>query len=151
MKFIKSSHKKKLLAELKEIYGLTSLPYQLIQGGKQKIRAFSGSLTREQLLALAEQTHIELVGMYFLSLKDAEPRLNFDAVSLLKNQITKNIVEIDEKQFQMWIRGYDLELKTQRGTIVIKHKNDLIGIGKSNGERIYNYIPKERKIKTPLK
>lgn len=151
MKFIKSSHKKKLLKELEEIYGITELPYQLIQGGKQRVRAFSGHLSREEIQELSQITRVELVGIYLVSQKDNEARISFDAVSLLRKQITKNIIEIDEKQFELWIRGYDLDMETQKGTIVIKHKNDLVGIGKSNGEKVFNYVPKGRKIKTPLK
>jgi len=151
MKIIKSSQKKKLQKELEEIYGLPVLSYQLIQGGKKRLRAFSGSLTREQLLELKKIAKVELVGMYLISEKDTEPRLSFDAVSLLRKKITKNIIEINKEQFEQWIRGYDLEMQTQKGTIVIKYNNDLIGIGKSNGEKVFNYIPKERKIKTPIK
>jgi len=147
MKYIKSPQKRHLLEELKEIYGLTSLPYLLIEGGKKKIRAFSGNLTKEEISKLREITRVEVIGMYLISQKDAQPRLSFDSLNLLKDQITKNIIEIDKQQFQQWIRGHDLEFKTQRGTIVLKYQDDLVGVGKSNGEKIFNYVPKERKLK----
>ena len=85
-----------------------------------------------------------------ISKRDEQARINFDALPLLKNQIKKNIIEIDKEQLEKWIRGYDLEIKVQRGTIVLKFEEDLVGVGKSNGEKIFNYIPKERKIKTQL-
>lgn len=150
-KFIKSSEKRKIEAELEELYGIDSLPeYLLIEAGKKRIRAFSGSLSKEEIMLLSRAVKVELVGIYLISKKDEEARLNFDAVSLLKDKITKNVLEINEEQFQNWIRGQDLELETQRGTVVIKYKNDFIGVGKSNGEKVFNYIPKERKLKTQL-
>ena len=149
-RFINSSEKKKILEEIKNLYGISELNYLLMEAGKKRIRAFSGSLTKEEISELNKFARIENTGMYLASQKDAEIRLNFDAVSLFREQITKNIIEINDEQFQKWIRGQDLELATQRGTIIIKYKDDLIGIGKSNGERIFNYIPKERKLKTQI-
>lgn len=147
---IKTKEKKELLKELEELYGITELPYQLFRGGKQRVRAFSGTMSKEEILELSGIARVEVIGMYLISQKDAEPRINFDAIPILKNQITKNIFEINEEQYQKWIRGYDLELQAPRGTLIIKFKDDLVGIGKSNGERIFNYLPKERKIKTQL-
>lgn len=149
-KFIKSSEKKQIESELEKIYGIQKLPYLLIEAGKRKIRAFSGSLLKEEIMALSKSTKIELVGIYLISKKDEEARLNFDAVSLLKDKINKNIIEINKEHFEKWIRGQDLELKIQKGTVVIKYENDLIGIGKSNGEKVFNYMPKERKLRTQI-
>ncbi|MBU0760572.1 MAG: hypothetical protein KJ600_06445 [Nanoarchaeota archaeon] len=149
-KFIKSSEKRKILAGLEEQYGITDLPYLLIETGKKRLRAFSGSLSKEEISDLAQLTNIELIGMYLISRKDNDLRLNFDAISLLRNQITKNIVGINKDQFELWIRGHDLEIETQRGIVIISFENELVGIGKSNAEKIFNYLPKERRIKTAL-
>ncbi len=77
--------------------------------------------------------------------------MNFDALALFKDQITKNIIEINEEQLEKWIRGYDLEIQTERGIVILQHNNDLVGLGRSNEEKVFNYVPKERKVKTPLK
>lgn len=150
-KFLNSREIKELTIELEELYGINNLNnYQLIETGKRKIRAFSGSLLKEEMLKLAQSIRIEIIGMYMISKKDDQARINFDALQILKNQITKNIIEINKEQLEKWIRGYDLEIRAQRGTIVLKFEEDLVGVGKSNGERIFNYTPKERKIKTQL-
>jgi len=150
IKFIKSSQKRKILAELEEIYGITNLPYLLVKTGKKKLRAFSGHLSKEEISQLTELTNIEVIGMYLISQKDNDLRLNFDAVSLLRNQITKRIIEIDKGQLELWIRGHDLEIEAPRGIVVLKYNNDLVGVGKSNTQKIFNYVPKERKLKIPL-
>ncbi len=150
-RFIKSNERRKIAAELREIYGVPDLPYLLLEAGKQRIKAFSGHLSKEEILKLSSLTQVDTLGMYILSLRDNEPRLNFDAVSLLRDFVTKNIIPINEKQFQLWIRGYDLEFPNEYKTFVaLKYKNDLVGVGKSNGQKIFNYIPRERKVKNPL-
>jgi len=151
LKFIRSKEKKKILSQLEELYGITSLPYQLLETGKKKIRAFSGSLTQDEMKTLSQIANIEIIGMYLISQKDNDPRINFDAIPLLKSQMSKSIYEISDSQFQEWIRGHDLKVKAPRGALVIKYNSDLIGVAKSNGEKIFNYTPKERTIRTPLK
>ena len=85
--------------------------------------------------------------MYLISKKDRDPRISFDALPILKSQITKNIIEINKEQFDLWIRGNDIIMAVQRGPIVLKYNKDFVGIGKSNGEKIFNYVPKERKLR----
>jgi NOL1/NOP2/fmu family ribosome biogenesis protein len=150
MKFLNSKQKKAVFEELEEVYGIDRMNYELIEAGKKRLRAFSGNFTREEISQLSQLTNIEIIGMYLISQKDNDLRLNFDAVSLFRNQITKNILEIDKKQLDMWMRGYDLDIKCPRGVVVLKFQDELVGIGKSNTEKIFNYLPKERKLKTPI-
>ncbi len=150
MKLLNSKQKKHLIEELERLYGITDLPYLLIEAGKRKLRAFSGNLTKEEIIKLSQLIRVEVIGLYIISQKDAEPRINFDALPLLKDQITKNILEINKEQLELWLRGYNLDIKTDRGTVVLKYQDDFVGVGKSNTEKIFNYVPKERKLKTPL-
>ncbi len=150
-RFLNSKERKEVFEELEDLYGVEAREVVMMEAGKQKIRVFSGDLTREEIMKLNEFVRIEVTGIYFASKKDEEIRLNFDVVSFLRNEISKNVIEIDKENYEKWIRGQDIELKTQRGTIVLKYGNDLIGVGKSNGERVFNYVPKERKLKTPIK
>ena len=144
--FIKSNEKRRIIEELNEQFGISELPYLLIESGKEKIRAFSGHLSKEEIYQIGNIAKIELIGLYLLK-KEEDYRLSIDATHLLKNQINKNIIEINEEQFQQWIRGKDIEIESQKGTLVIKYKEDFIGCGKSNGEKIFNYVPKDRRLK----
>lgn len=147
IRFIKSSEKKRILSELKERFGIEKLPYLLIGTGKERIRAFSGSMSKDEIIKLGDIANVELIGSYVMSGKDNDLRLNFDFISLIRKKIINGIVEIDELQFYDFIRGKDISLKCENGVVVLKYKDDFVGVGKSNGERIYNYIPKERRIK----
>jgi NOL1/NOP2/fmu family ribosome biogenesis protein len=148
MKTIFSSEKKRIINQLKEQYGISKLPYLLLQFGKEKIRLYSGSLSYEELKTLDKNLKIETIGLYAINNRNEDLRLTIDGVQILKNQITKNILEIDDKQTQEWLEGNDLIIKSENSFKIIKNKNDFLGSGKSTGEKITNFIPKERRIKT---
>jgi len=146
--FIKSNEKKELLNQLNNVFGISDLPYLLIESGKEKIRAFSGSLSKEEILELAKIAKIEVIGLYLIRQEREEDlRLSFDATHILKDQIKKRIVNLNEEQFNLWIRGNDLDMPTEKGPAIIKYDLDFLGCGKSNGLKIFNYVPKDRRLK----
>jgi len=61
---LKRAEKEKILAKLREQFGIEELNYLLIKQGKERIRAFSGSLSREELEKLGESVNIETLGTY---------------------------------------------------------------------------------------
>lgn len=146
--FIKSSEKKKILSQLNTQFGIISLPYLLIESGKEKIRAYSGHLSKEEILQLAQLTNIEIIGLYLMR-KESENdiRLTIDATHLLKEQITKNTVSISDQQLQEYLRGQNINIQAPQGNIIIKHNEDFIGGAKSNGEKVFNYVSKERRLR----
>jgi NOL1/NOP2/fmu family ribosome biogenesis protein len=147
MKIIRSTPKKKILAQLNEQFGITNIPYLLLRFGKEKIRAYSGNLSAEELNKLDVELRIENIGLYFAKEQIDGIRLTFDGIQLFKDQITKNILELDDKQADEWLRGNDLQIKTDNAFKILQHNNEFIGCGKSTGERITNFVPKERRIK----
>lgn len=148
IRFIKSSEKKEIIEKLEEQFGISDLPYLLIETGKEKIRAFSGSLSKDQISMLSDMLNIESIGLYIIKKeKNNQLRLSFDAAHLLKNQINKNIAEINEEQLQLWIRGHSLTLKYPTGIHIISYKQNFLGCGKSDGENMINHVPKERRLK----
>ena len=147
MKIIRSTPKKKILEQLNEQFGITKLPYLLLRFGKEKIRAYSGNLSVEELNKLDSQLRIENMGLYFIKEQIDGIRLTFDGVQLFKDQITKNILELDDKQAEEWLKGQDLDIQSDNTFKILKNNNEFIGCGKSTGERITNFVPKERRIK----
>jgi len=145
--FIKTPEKREIIEKLQEQFGIEDLPFLLVESGKEKIRAFSGSLSKDEIAKIAQITKVEVLGLYLLKKENNEFRLSLDATNLLSRQLTKNIIEISNEQLQKWIRGNDLEIKKPRGVYIIKYKEDFIGCGKSNEEKIFNYVPKDRRLK----
>ena len=148
IKFLKSSEKKKLLTELEEQFGITKLPYLLVETGKQKIRGFSGTMIKEEIIELGKIANVEIVGLYLVK-REKELRLSLDATQILANKINKNILEINNKQVEEWLGGKNLDIQKESGIYIIKYKDtgDFIGCGISDGKKIINHIPKERRIR----
>ena len=148
IEFVRKGEKKKILELLKENYGIEKLPYLLIKSGKNKLRLFSGNLSKEEIKELSKIVFIEGIGLYFASFRNNEIRLTLDSLHLLKKQI-KDFIEISEKQLQEWFKGLSLDVKDKKlkGFVVLKHKEDFVGIGKASQGKIFNYLPKERRRK----
>jgi NOL1/NOP2/fmu family ribosome biogenesis protein len=150
IRFIKTPEKRRIIEQLEIQFGITKLPYLLLGVGKEKMRAFSGSLSKEEIIKLSKLANIDLLGIYLIK-EESGFRLSFDATQILKNQITKNIIEINDEQYEKWIRGHDLELNMPQGTYIIKYGHDFLGCGRSNGTVMFNYVPKDRRLKTQIK
>ena len=147
MKTLSSSRKKKIIQQLEDQFGITSLPYLFLQFGKDKIRVYSGNLSKENLNNLDKNTRIENMGLYFARIQPDGIRLTIDGIQLVKDQITKNIMEINDNQAKDWFKGNDLDIKAESAFKILKNNNEFIGCGKSTGDRITNFVPKERRIK----
>jgi len=148
MQIIRSTEKKRITEQLESQFGINKLPYLLLRFGKEKIRAFSGSLSSQELSILDKNLRIESAGLYFAKQQNDGLRPSLDALHFLKERITKNILEINEEQAENWFKGHDLMIKSDNNFKILKNRGDLIGCGKSTGERITNFMPKERRVKT---
>ncbi len=147
--FITSSEKKDIIFNLDKQFGIKELPYLLIKTGKEKIRAFTGHLSKDEIRKLSRKINIEIIGIYLIR-KEHDFRLSLDATMLLKPRIKNNILAISDEHLKEWMRGNDLIIKMQRQTLVIKHNDDFIGCGRSTGEKIANYIPKDRRLRSKI-
>lgn len=142
--FLNNKERKQLQEKL-EKFGILELPRHLIQTGKEKIRAFSGEITGQEINNLWENFRIEGIGLNILNISDEEPRITLDGLHILSP--SKKIIELTKEQALDWFKGKDLQIETEKGFIILSYNGDLIGMGKSNGQAIYNYMPKERRIK----
>ena len=99
LKFLKASEKKKLLSELEEHYGITNLPFILLEAGKEKIRGFSGTMTKEEMRELNSLVNVEVIGLYLFR-KERTVRLSMDAPHVLKEKVSKGIKEINAARYR---------------------------------------------------
>ena len=109
---------------------------------------FQGDLDKKQIYNLERTISIERVGVYFGKFQNEEIRLSIEGTHILKNQITKNIFELNKEQAELWMKGNELEIQTgKRGFLVMKYKEDFLGCGKASELKIGNFIPKSRRLK----
>tara|TARA_Y100000310_G_C20685077_1_gene818458 strand:- start:1039 stop:1524 length:486 start_codon:yes stop_codon:yes gene_type:complete len=147
--------KKKFILGLEE-FGLKKIHELLIRSGKEKIRAYSGNLSNNEIMDLWRILPIEGIGLYvgkdFLNRNGVrEIRLSLDGLHIWKNRIIQKNFVLNEKQELEWFSGKNLELKEiskLKGFIAVKSSDgrDFIGIGKigNGGKILLNFLPKER-------
>ena len=154
--------KKKFLSGLEE-FGLRKIPELLVRTGKERVRAFSGSLSREEIMEIWRMFPIEGVGLYvgkeFVNRNGTrEVRLSVDGMHAWKEKLTDKIFVLNEEQEEDWFEGRDVKLDKEQcdyeGFVLVKSadERDFVGMGKlgirnqKSGVRIlFGYLPKERR------
>jgi NOL1/NOP2/fmu family ribosome biogenesis protein len=147
MKPLTSTDKKRIVEQLNKAFGITNVPGLIIQFGKEKLRLYTGNFSKEELYHLDNEARIETIGLYFAKIENDGIRLTLDGVQLFKDQINKNILELDDKTADLWLKGNDLDLKLDQSYKIIKNNKEFLGCGKSTGEKVSNFVPKERRLK----
>jgi len=134
---------------LRKRYNLKiDIPHHLIKPAKNKLRIFTGDLNSQDLLILNALLTVETVGLYFASLDDGL-RLGYDATMLYAKKADKNTIILNKEEAKKWLQGHDLEKETKKGEegfVVVKHDNDILGVGKATGKKLLNFVPKERRV-----
>ena len=149
MKILSIKEKKEIEKKLNEQFGIKYVPGLIIQKGHERLFLFSGSLNPKELKELETITIIERVGVYFAKLVDGTVKLSIEGIHALKDQINKNIFELNEKDVETWMHGSELLIKTGKyGFLIMKYKDDFLGTGKASAEKITNFIPKSRRLKS---
>lgn len=160
VEILDSTKKKNFLKEVSYL-GEMKTNNLFIATGSETVRVYSGHLHIDDILRIWRHYPIEGLGLYFgKQIIDKhgrkEARLSLDALHLMKDQITKNIVELDQEQADKWFRGNNLELSVEQKAkykgivsyVAVKFKEDLIGTGKlTEGGILLSFLPKERRIR----
>ncbi|MDO8467976.1 MAG: hypothetical protein Q7S56_03470 [Nanoarchaeota archaeon] len=155
LKILNERERSDIIEILQDTFGIKEIEGIMLQRGKERLFLYKGSFTEKQIKALEYEIPIERVGVYFAKIiedqksKERYIKLSIEGIQLLKDQITKNIYELEsDEQIDAWMKGQDLNIKTDlRGFIAIKYKNDFLGCGKASAEKIGNFIPKTRRLR----
>ena len=76
--------------------------------------------------------------------------LTIEGAQLIGPECTKNIIELNEEESRLWLRGFDIEKKeVGYGFVILKNsKGDFLGSAKVKKDLIINNISKTRRIKS---
>lgn len=110
LKILSQQEKQEILEKLNEQFGIKEMQGTILKFGEEKLFLFQGSLTEPQIKKLEQIIPIERVGIYFAKIQEGQIRLSIEGTYLLKNQITKNIFEINEEQAEQWMMGQEILL-----------------------------------------
>jgi len=149
MKTLNQQEKQKILKQVNEQFGIKKIPDNIIRTGKERIVLFSGDL--KLLEKLEKISRVEGIGNYIAKEQMDKIRLSIEGTHIFKNQITKNIFELNKEQLKDWMHGNELNIKTnKKGFLVMKYKDDFLGCGKASENKITNFIPKNRRLKEKI-
>ena len=156
--------KKKFIAELADL-GMKKVPEMLVKSGKERVRAFSGDLGKDDIYDIWRLLPIEGIGLYVG--KDMvnrngvrEVRLSLDGMHVWKDQLTEKNFVLTEEQEDEWFKGNNIELTKEqvkkfgdvKGFVAVKSSDskDFVGNGKlgADYETLFGFLPKERRRKS---
>lgn len=159
-KILDKSKKKHFVNEVSK-FGIESIDELLIKSGKERIRAYSGNLSKDEISQIIRVIPVEAIGLYVgkeifnKKTQKGETRLSLDGVNYWNNQIKERVVSLTPEQEEKWFRGEDVEVKEEQaekikenGFVILlsEESKDFIGTGKLNREKIiFNFLPKERR------
>jgi NOL1/NOP2/fmu family ribosome biogenesis protein len=93
-----------------------------------------------------KQLRVNSLGLYLGELYNNELRLSVDGSQLIGKTANKKVLEVDE-QAERWMKGEDFEIDSDlQGFVIVKNNSDILGCGKIAGRKLYNYVPKERRV-----
>ena len=148
LKILKKKEKQNILEKLNESWGIKEIPGIIARRGEERLFLFTGEFEENKIRALESAAFVERLGIYFVKIINNEIRLSIEGTQIFKDQITKNIFELNEEQTEEWMMGRELLIKTgKHGFLVMKYKDDVLGCGKASAEKIGNFIPKNRRLK----
>jgi NOL1/NOP2/fmu family ribosome biogenesis protein len=157
---LNKSKKKKFLSEMSYLGDLKTNAL-LIKTGKEKVRAYTGGLSTEEIWDFWRVFAVEGIGVY-IGKENVdkngvkEVRLSLDGLNFFKDQIVSGVLVLDEGQEEEWFLGKDVEVggsqvESVEDFVAVKsgESGDFIGFGKLNKDKtiVYGYLPKERRRK----
>lgn len=149
IKVLSKKEKQEIEKKLNEQFGVEKIPGMLVKSGQDRIFFFSGEISENEISKLEREIPIERVGVYFARILNDFPKLSIEGTQILKGQVKKNTFELNDKQSDDWMKGRDLQIKSEKkGFFVMKYQNDFLGCGKISAEKISNFIPKSRRLKS---
>lgn len=156
--------KKKFIAGLEDL-GMKKITQMLVKSGKERVRAFSGDMNKDELYDFWRLLPIEGVGLYVG--KDMvnrngvrEIRLSLDGMHVWKDQLTEKNLILTPEQEEEWFKGVNIELNEEqkskfdgvKGFVAVKSSDskDFVGNGKlgNDSTTLFGFLPKERRRKS---
>jgi len=130
---------------MKRQYG-TLLQGTFYEGSKGRVYLGTKQTSKVDLRRL----NAEGIGLYIGRLTDEGFRPSIEGAQLLRPK--KNVIELSEEQLKEWLMGYNIEIETDfNGYCGLSYKSEIVGPGKIANKKLWNYVPKERRIKKLIK
>ena len=145
LKILNNKEVKGILRLLANQFGFNDrLDYVFLMNKKNKIYLVTKDIERIAL----DDLRIDALGLYFGEVNHGSLRLSIEGSQMIGKRARKNIVELDKEDAELWSMGNDIDKEFDvYGFVLLKHKKDFIGCGKYKIGKIFNYVPKERRLR----
>ena len=143
LKILNSKEKKNLSKKISEQFNCKfKFNYEVFMNPKNKIFILNKDVSKINL----EKLRVNSLGLYFGVKYDNEIRLSIEGSEIIGKIAKKNVLDLSNEDAKKWLAGQDFEVKSElNGFVIIKNNNDFLGCGKIINEKLYNYVPKERR------
>ena len=69
------------------------------------------------------------------------------AIQLIGRHATRNVIDISEEKLNKYLMGYDIEADGDNGYVILRHGEDIIGVGLLKSGVVKNQLPKHRRLR----
>jgi NOL1/NOP2/fmu family ribosome biogenesis protein len=147
MRLLTSAERRYLIKRLVDQHGIEDAfdDLVLIRAGQGRIR----TATKEAYEVACRLRRTQQVGLYVAKIVKGDVILSIEGSQLLGNMITKNMVELSEKEAEEWMRAAPIQRPERiEGKYVVARCGDFyLGSGRvSRDGRIYPQVAKWRRV-----
>jgi len=139
---------KELKTLLLDQFGCTlDLPFAYFLSNKNRIYAITRDITRIDAKAL----HPDSLGLYIGAWEETL-RLSLEGSQLVGPHAKHHILELQDAELTEYVKGNPFDLSPEHGDLdngvyLVKHGNDFFGCCKISSGKLYNFLPKARRVK----
>jgi NOL1/NOP2/fmu family ribosome biogenesis protein len=123
------------------------LPYVFFMSNKDRIYAVSKDIGRLDTASL----RIDTLGLYF-GTWEGTLRLSLEGAQIVGPHAKHHILSLNGREVEEYLKGNPFDLQDgkdllENGVYLVKHATDFIGCCKISNGKLYNFMPKARRIK----
>ncbi|MFH1133584.1 MAG: hypothetical protein V1735_03775 [Nanoarchaeota archaeon] len=145
MHVLNSKERKQLLAALKEQFGFSGDLPALLQNQEGKVYATTADIS------VIDHLRVDMVGLCIGSFEKDGFSLTIEGSQLIGPLAKKNVVDLGKDQVAAWFRGEDLQGDPEtHAYVILRSGKDYLGSGKASGGKIFNRVPKVRRLNALL-
>ena len=144
IKLMNSKEVKSLLKAIDEQYSCKfDGNYAFLMGKDNKIFVVNKDISKIDF----EKLRVNSLGSYFCEFKDNVVRFSVEGSQMVGKTVKKNVLDLDDKQIALWVRGNDIEVSNDvNAYVIVSNNRDYFGCGRVKDGKLLNFYPKTRRI-----
>ncbi len=144
LRILNSKEKKNIYMLINEQFGCDlDEEYEIFMNSRNRIFLLNKDFVKIDI----SQLRVNSLGLYFGEIYNNELRLSIEGSQLIGKTAKKNVLDLEDEQAAKWMKGEDFEIDSDlKGFVLVKNNSIFLGCGKISNKKLYNYVPKERRV-----